>query len=195
VARLDTTAVPARIQLGEIAAEAGDRDVALRHFRRVVALDPKNHAALRQIARIYVDAGDPSAAMVALIDVLGVQPDDVWALFNLGMAYYETGQYDRAVAQFRRVVERSPGDPRTWFVLGEALVREGRSTPEAITAYERGLAIDSRFADEHVTLGDLYIRVGNEAGALREFQAAAALSPELAASLQPRIDDLRRRMR
>jgi len=195
VVRLDTADILARAQLGEMAVEAGDPETALRHFRRVVALDPKNHAALRQIARIHVNAGDPSAAMVALIDVLGVQPDDVWALFNLGMAYYETGQYDRAVAQFKRVVERGPGDPRTWFVLGDALVHEGRSTPEAIAAYERGLAIDSRFAEEHVTLGDLYIRVGNEAGALREFQAAVALSPELAASLQPRIDDLRRRMR
>jgi len=197
VVRLDPNDPMPHGQLGEIYEAEGNTPLALQEFHKVVDLDPENLAGLVQMARLYYEIRDFESARDALTHVLSIESDNMWAIVSLGRVYYETGRFDWAVRQFLQVLEMTPNDARAWFMLGEALIREGRSFTEPIEAYQRGLALELNYVEGRVTLGDLFVRIGDLRGAIREFQAALELSgdnPTLADDLRSRIADLQRRV-
>ncbi len=182
-----------RIQLGEVYATRRSWTEALEQFRKVVELEPMNLAGLLNLGRACYEIREFQCAEDALVRAASLDPDNRYAHVNLGRVYYESARYDKAVTVLRHVVELAPADARAWFMLGEALIREGRSIPEAIEAFEEGLSLDPNYVDGHITLGDLYVRTGDAGSAIREFELALRLNPQLESQLRSRIDDLRRR--
>jgi tetratricopeptide (TPR) repeat protein len=193
----DPDDVEAHNHLGEICATMQAYPEALVEFRRVVELEPMNLVGLMNLGRLCYLTRDLECAERALTSAASLDPNNRYAHVNLGRVYYEAAQYDKAVAVFRHVVEMNTDDATAWFMLGEALVRENRSIPEAITAFENGLAQAPSYVEGHITLGGLYVRNGDLDSAIREFESALRLSPpnpSLESQLRGRIDDLRRRI-
>jgi tetratricopeptide (TPR) repeat protein len=189
--------VEAHNHLGEIYASLQSYPEALVEFRRVVELEPMNVPGLINLGRVCYLTRDFECAETALLNAASLDPSNRYAHVNLGRVYYETARYDKAVPVFQHLVEISPNDASAWFMLGEALVREGRSIPEAITAFENGLAQAPNYLEGHITLGDLYSRNGDLEAAIDEFQSALRLNTQdarLQSQLAGRIDDLRRRL-
>lgn len=197
IVQLNPNDVEAHNHLGEICATTEAYPEALVAFRRVVELEPMNLAGLMNLGRLCYLTRDFECAETALLSAASLDPNNRYAHVNLGRVYYESGQYDKAVATFQHVVDMDGNDAMAWFMLGEALIREERSIPEAITAFENGLAQAPSYVEGHVTLGDLYVRNGDLEAAIREFESALRLSgrnPRLESQLRGRIDDLRRRI-
>ncbi len=193
----DPNDAEAHNHLGEICAMQGDYPEALVQFRRVVELEPMNVAGLMNLGRLCYLTRDFECAESALLSAASLDPNNRYVHVNLGRVYYEAAQYDKAVAVFQHVVDMTPTDAAAWFMLGEALIREERSIPEAITAFQNGLAQAPSYIEGHITLGDLYVRTGDLDSAIREFESALRLAPRnpsLEGQLRGRIDDLRRRI-
>lgn len=193
--RLDPEDAEAHNHLGEVYAARNAYAAALEQFQTAVELDPDNTIGLMNLGRVCYETRDFDCAEDALLRVAAREPNNRYAHVNLGRVYYEAARYDRAVTVFQHVVEMGPSDARAWFMLGEALIREGRSIPEAITAFENGLSLAPDYLEGHITLGDLYVRTGDAGKAIREFESALRLNPSLESQLRGRIDDLRRRLR
>jgi len=193
----DPNDAEAHNHLGEVCALMEDYPEALVAFRRVVELEPMNLAGLMNLGRVCLLTRDFECAENALLKAASLDPNNSYVHVNLGRVYYESAQYDKAVTVFQHVVDISANNPTAWFMLGEALIREGRSIPEAITAFENGLAQAPGYLEGRVTLGDLYSRNGDLEAAIREFESALRLNPgnaRLESQLRSRIDDLRRRI-
>lgn len=73
---------PARLNLGILSAERGDRERAIEHFERVLAEDPGPMAeaeARYRLAELYVAMGDKRRAIAQLHKASDLRPGGTWA--------------------------------------------------------------------------------------------------------------------
>lgn len=72
---------PARLNLGILAADRGDRDQAIEHFERVLAAQPGPMAeaeARYRLAELYVSMGDKRRAIAQLNQASDLRPSGPW---------------------------------------------------------------------------------------------------------------------
>jgi arylsulfatase A-like enzyme/tetratricopeptide (TPR) repeat protein len=71
------------------------------------------------------------------------------------LTLHHDGRDPEAVEEFRSLLARNPGMFDAWQVLGLSLLRLGR-TQEAISAFERAIALDPTRAEPHISLAQVY---------------------------------------
>lgn len=112
-------------RLGEMYAEAGAIEEAIREFDRAVELGPGFHDLRLRLARLLIDGGNPLGAREQLEQVVATRPDWVEARVQLGLARYLAGDVSGArgiweecrsqrpdlerVSGYLAMVERIPG--------------------------------------------------------------------------------------
>ncbi|MFD5234291.1 tetratricopeptide repeat protein [Streptomyces qaidamensis] len=92
-------------QAGRLAFERGDPDIALRHFREAVRLDPDQRAARAGQGRALAALGRTAQALKAYRAALAGQPCPRYAL-ELGELYESLGMPDAARTQYGLLRER-----------------------------------------------------------------------------------------
>ncbi|MER5830226.1 tetratricopeptide repeat protein [Streptomyces sp. NPDC002130] len=95
-------------QAGQLAFEGGDFDVALRHFREAVRLDPDQWAAQAGQGRALAALGLSAQALSAYRGALAGQPRPQYAL-ELGELYESLGMPEAARVQYGLLRERVRG--------------------------------------------------------------------------------------
>jgi tetratricopeptide (TPR) repeat protein len=78
--------------------------------------------------------------------------------------HYEARQYGEAIRQCRTFLERNAEFPQTYLILGLAYTQE-KMYQEAITAYEKGLALSGGLTELYAGLGFAYAASGRTADA------------------------------
>ncbi|MFE5819343.1 tetratricopeptide repeat protein [Streptomyces sp. NPDC056479] len=91
---------------GQLAWERGDLDVALRHFREAVRLDPDQRAALAGQGRTLTALGRTTEALNAYRAAFAKQPNPEYAL-ELGELYESLGLGQAARVQYDLLRERA----------------------------------------------------------------------------------------
>ncbi|MGW6733360.1 tetratricopeptide repeat protein [Streptomyces sp. NPDC055013] len=91
---------------GQLAWERGDLDVALRHFKKAVRLDPDQRAALAGQGRTLAALGRTTEALNAYRAALAKQPLPEYAL-ELGELYESLGMEQAAHVQYDLLRERT----------------------------------------------------------------------------------------
>ncbi|MEV6664497.1 tetratricopeptide repeat protein [Streptomyces nigra] len=91
---------------GQLAFERGDTDMALRHFREAVRLDPDQRAALAGQGRALAALGRTTEAVTAYRAALARQPRPEYAL-ELGELYESLGLGQAARVQYDQLRERA----------------------------------------------------------------------------------------
>ncbi len=127
----------------------GGVDNAKAQAAEIAKLDPmQGHAAM---ATIFLSTGRASIAFAEFDEVLGRDPDSFIALYHVGRCAAVSGQQlDRGLAALRRCL-----------VLMPAQTREG-PTP----------------ANVHQRMGDVLAKLGDTAGAAREYATVRELEPD-----------------
>ncbi|MDN3022533.1 tetratricopeptide repeat protein [Streptomyces sp. S.PB5] len=92
-------------RVGQLAWERGEREVALRHFREAVRIDPDQRAAQAGQGRALAALGRTSQALSAYRVALTNQPDPQYAL-ELGELYESLGLRQTAGVQYELVRAR-----------------------------------------------------------------------------------------
>jgi tetratricopeptide (TPR) repeat protein len=114
-------------------------DRAEAEFKKVLAVDPQNAAALNYYGYMLGDLGirlDEAEAMVK--KALAEDQYNGAYLDSLGWIYYKQGKYTEAEEQLRKAVERESHDPTIHSHLGDVYAKTGR--PElAATQWEKSL--------------------------------------------------------
>lgn len=106
------------------------------------------------------------------------KPDDAEAQFLLGRVYQTVGQMDAARTALERARDLGGLGGRVDRPLGAVYVAL-KSTEAAATALRRRLAKQPNDAAAHLELGKALADAKDEAGALKEFQRAVTIDPEL----------------
>jgi tetratricopeptide (TPR) repeat protein len=182
VLRLDPAFPGARRNRGLLHARQGAMEPAIADLRAAVAREPADTAALLALAQCYLRTGRAVAAEQAIRQALVQAPDDAAAYRLLAQALLAESRAEAAMAAAEAGTRLAPAEPAHWRILAEArLAADDR--PGAIDAFEvcRRLQ-DPPDAAVLWTLGQLYLQSGMTDEAARVLAAAAAASPDDAAT-------------
>lgn len=144
--------IDARISLGQAFEANKYWDEALRTYRTVVAMDPKQKLARFHLA-LALDATDAfDQAMDEWRRLLADYPDFAPAHARLGDRLLDKGQLPEAAQAFQRVIDLLPTAPQGYVGLGDAQLRMGR--PEAaVPLLERAIQLKPGYKTAHYLLG------------------------------------------
>jgi tetratricopeptide (TPR) repeat protein len=103
---------------GELALRSGDLDRAERHFRQVLALEPKSAGAYADLGVIYMRRKQWDRAISFLKKAERLAPKIAGIRLNLGLAYYRQSMYAAATPMFESVVKEQPDSSQARYLLG-----------------------------------------------------------------------------
>jgi tetratricopeptide (TPR) repeat protein len=116
----------ALIALGNAYQLAGRSDEAVRTFRRLLQLDPRNGLAHQNIGIVQLQAKDYAAAEMSLRQSLVLDPSLAGAHTALGVLLASTNRPNEAIESWKRAVELDGTDFNALFNLTVNLASAGR---------------------------------------------------------------------
>jgi len=131
------------------AAEAGDYQTAVQHFRRGVELAPGSVSLRYNLARALSLTGDDAGARAAFEETIRLAPKDLDARIKLGELLGRHGQYQAALEQYSQAMAIDPRATDARFGYAGALVGLGR-VREAIDSLSESVRLypaDPRFKE------------------------------------------------
>lgn len=186
----------AHARLGELALERGDAKGALVHHLDALRGEERPEIVLAA-AEDFRQTGRPEEAAALLERLLTRDHDHVAALRALRDLAVTEGQWQRALGAQERIVALGSGERRPeqamlagiQYELGRTLLAEGQ-IQLAIARFRDALRSQSDFVPAAVALGDAHIAAGDGREALRVWERAVEIHPEL--PLLARLEQLYR---
>jgi len=179
--RLRTRAAGIPTAEGLLALHAGEPDVAERHFRAALAIDPAAAEPLGQLFQLYRERGRETE-LEPLVRAALARNDGAMLPHNwLGLILARRGDTAGAEAQFRRALEFAPDFGGTMANLGSLYGRTGR-LEEAVTVLSRAVRLEPRNLEARVNLGAALGKLGRLDAAIDTLEEALRLglrTPEL----------------
>jgi tetratricopeptide (TPR) repeat protein len=165
------------VETGLAHHRAGRLDKAEAAYKRALAKDGKDAAALHLSGLVAADKGRPGRALQLINKALALAPDSADFLHSAGHVLSLAGRPEDAVAHYQAALAQAPDRPLTLSNLGNALKRLGR-LDEAARRLARAVAIDPGFAEGWSNLGLVQKERGLQNDARDAFARAIALRPD-----------------
>lgn len=162
----------------EAACQSGQLEPAEALARAVLALTPRNHAALHLLGLIRNKRGDHPGAIEQYRQAIALNGRIAAYHGNLGNAYLEahTPQPREAARCFQRALALAPGSVLARFGLGLALMGQ-KDYPAALRELEAAARVRPDHADTHLNLGIALTEMGRLEEAIDHCRRAIALNP------------------
>lgn len=155
----------------------GRKDEAIAAFRKAIETDPKNLRAYYNLGAVLFDLTRYDEALQAYEVALApveqsfarkekVDPIHARAYANLGAIYINQKQWPLAASAYEKALRLDPKTAGLHYNLGFIHYNANRLN-EAEQAYRRALAIDPALPLAYVHLGDIALRRGDAAAAVR----------------------------
>ena len=129
----------------------------------------------------------PQCAARSYSRTLELNPDSTLVRYQLARLYAEQGQNREAIAEFEQLMRREPHTPEYPTRLADLLIQLEQGTgmalgqtsqlEEAEKLLRRAIALDSKAAHPHWSLGMLYARQGRYAEAVSLFEHLLQIAP------------------
>jgi tetratricopeptide (TPR) repeat protein len=170
----NATSKDAALNYGYVFAAEKKYDEARAQFENAAELDPKDPHPLVLEARTYEDANALALAMPLFDRALAIDPKNLEAL--VGKAELASAQHDvkTSVATYNIILGLAPDDAGRSAVTDQialAYARENMKT-EADQAYRQAIDSYGGLPAAHLAYGDYLSATKDNAGALREWNAA-----------------------
>jgi tetratricopeptide (TPR) repeat protein len=145
----------------------GDIKNAETTFLKVTRMEPTSADGWVNVGRARIQEGNMAGAEEVLRKALDVDRELAKTHFFLALALKSFGRYDEAVSHLRTAAAKYPRDRVVVNQLGRVLFLK-RQFKNAITEFEKVLAIDPEDLQAHYNLMLSYQGIGDAAGAARE---------------------------
>ncbi len=157
---------------------AGQYDAAVTELTRAASTDPLASPGAGDIrdAGSALRRGELPAALRMLENDVATRRNDSEAHRILGVAYWADEQYAKSVEQLREAIRQAPQDERSRLALGDVLA-DAKKPVEAKQAFADAVQAIPDSGQAHYRLGQLSQSRSLLPQAVRELEAAAALSP------------------
>ena len=156
-------------------------EAAVALLAQAARLAPERSDVQKLLALATGDLGAMDDSAAAWERYLKLQPNDDVARRERGLTAVRMGRLEQGMADIQWFVSRHPTDAVGHFELG---VAENKDNPaQALTEFDRALALEAGFAAAHAARGSLYYQMGKPEAALADLEAAATLRPDDAVSL------------
>lgn len=150
-------AAPIYAALAEVYEKSKHIENAIPAMRLAIQRDPNNEAYRFRYAMLLTDTQAPAAAVIRLQEALQQFPRSPRLWFALGVAHMAEHKSDLAIKAFTRALELDAKFAPALAYLGVAYDEQGRYA-EAITYYERALAVDERLSIVHYLLAEALLK-------------------------------------
>ena len=160
---------------------------AVRAFREMLEVDPRNELAGLMLGNVLAEAGDRAGAVAQLEQITATNPSHADAWFNLGFLHDQEDRLADAERCFRRAVELRPSLDRAWYGLGLVLIRDGRLT-EAVDALKQTIKLQPFSPYGYYQLGLTYHHLGRSEDAWRVHKQLTGFEPKFSATLKRDIE-------
>ena len=163
---------------------AGNMERALALLERGLEIDPTYYRFHNVFASLYYHRDEHEQAITHLEQAVALEPVQAWPYEQMGTIHMAAGRYDEALAAFDKALEY--GTERPDAILYRTGMIEGAQErwPEAISRFERAVAVNEAFTMAYIYLG----RSLSEAG---RFEAAKT-TLDWAERLDTHPEDLRK---
>jgi tetratricopeptide (TPR) repeat protein len=159
---------------GVLAAQTGDLEAAIPHFRRVVAAAPQDLQMRTNLAMALAETG-------RLDEVTEVAEGHGDAHLDrlAGWAHQESGRLERAALAYQAAVAARPDDFESWNNLGN--VRAGLGDAGgALLAYQQAVLIRPDLVDIQLNASEQLAAIGDDQARLLLMRDAAEIAPDRA---------------
>ena len=167
----------AHLNLGLLAAAAGEPRVAEEAYRTALGLDQRFTPARTKLADLYRGQGRETEADAELEAGLDLDPENADLHFALGLARVRAQRPEAAIESLARAAELAPEHSRYAYVYAVALDSAGR-TAEALPVLETAQGRDPGNRDILAALARLNAELGQRDAAQRWLDRLGALAPE-----------------
>lgn len=160
---------------------ANRNESAVAMLAKAARLAPQRSDVWKLLAMATVDLGALDDAAAAWDGYIKLEPNDDAGRRERGFTAFKRGLFDQGLADVQWFVARHPDDPVGHFELGA--IQNKDNPAQALTEYDRALALKPDFGAVHSERGSLYYQMGKPESALPDLEAAVALRPDDAVSL------------
>lgn len=164
------------LQRAELLADLGQYEDAASELAEAASVDAPAQV-LR--ARLYLATGELKAALAAAEAAVAASSTDVTALATRGTVLAELGRVDEAAQMAERILRHGRGDGYA-STSAAAILAEARVGQLALDAAWEGVRLTPEQPRAHLVLGVVAARLGLTDVAVRAYQEALALAPQLA---------------
>ena len=160
---------------------------AIEVFQQATERYPSSTRLMIGLGMALYSRGNYDEAVKALLRAADLNPSDPGGYLFLSKAYDSSpSQADEVVQRFRRFAELQPQNPRASYYYAMSLWKGKRAQdsgldPQQIEALlKKAIALDPKFAEARLQLGNLYSDQNKYAESIPEYERALELSPDLA---------------
>lgn len=162
--------------LGRAERLAGQHLAAACAFRRASELAAGDHRCWDGLGLALDQLGDGLGAVAAFQRALALRPDDVDSLCHLGIALRKQHRCAEAMAVAGRAIAREPDRAEAHHLLG-TIHQEMGELVLAASAYLRAIELAPAATESHGNLGTVLVRLGETGQAIAAFRKVLQLSP------------------
>jgi tetratricopeptide (TPR) repeat protein len=156
---------------------------ALSDYNAALERGPRNVDALISRAAIYSLDGKFNLAIKDLDAAIAIDKENPYAFFNRGFAYFAQGQYQKAIDNYTSAIALDPNFGLAYNNRGLTRAIVGKDLLEALGDCDMALKLLPNNLDVRDTRGFIYLKLGDPALALNEYNAALERDPNRATAL------------
>ncbi|MBI5892294.1 MAG: tetratricopeptide repeat protein [Deltaproteobacteria bacterium] len=179
--------------LGNIYADQGRLDEAMKEYQIAVELKPDYADARNNLGVIYFELGELDMAVKEYESVLKFYPAHAPAHNNLGNVYYNQGNLDKAEKEYLTALRLKPDYTEAYNNLGRIYDSQQRLN-EAIDKYSSALRFNPDYAIAYYNRGIAYWKKKLLSEARKDFEIALKLKPDFTEA-RKNIESLKRELK
>ena len=171
---------------GQVESRRGNLAGAARDYEAALKLDPRYVAAMVNLAAVRSMQGQSGAAIELLDQAIAIDRRNPIAFYNRGYAEFTLKQYDKAIADYSSAIEIEPRMGLAYNNRALSRAIAGSDLVAALGDSDQALKLLPLNLEVRDTRGFIYLKLGDPALALTEYNAALTSDPNRALSLYGR---------
>ena len=170
----------ARLLLGSVLQETGDRDGSIAQLTEAVRLRPRSAEAQNALGEAYNAFGDLEAARPHFEKAVQLDPKLAQAHINLGAVLVQAGEFGPAATHLDRAIALLGPKPDAAYAhyLLAKVHTEQEDVRKAAAELQQAVTLRPDFAEAWSDLGDARRTLMDDSGAIAALERAVALAPD-----------------
>ena len=152
------------------------RDQAAAFYDKALNESPRSPAAHFGTGMLLAQRQRPQDAVVHYRIAIEGWPDDADIRLNLALALADLGDFERSLEELDAASRHRPADPVALLIAGKLLLKQSRPA-DALSAYERALAIQPNNLDALMGSGLALTQLQRSDDAIEKYRLALKVSP------------------
>lgn len=164
----------------EVAGDTNDV-AAATYLEEAVTLDPKNDVAYAKLGEVYDARNDASKARLNYERALQINPELTTLYVPVGVSYLNGGEIAKAEYSLQNAEKRGVSDAEFYNLKGMVLYRQNKNA-EALSAFEKALALDNRNATAKYYRAAIFDRMDQPDRSIAAYRETIATDPGYSAA-------------